>query len=45
MSRLSRFIRFAVVAGAVPVGVTYQTCAYTNHGFSVLPDIGVSLGL
>lgn len=45
MSRLSRFVRFAVLVGGVPVGVTYQTCQYTNHGFSVLPDIGFSLGL
>jgi hypothetical protein len=45
MSRLARLVRLAVVVAGVPVGVTYQVCAYTDHGFSVLPNIGTNLGL
>lgn len=42
MSRMARIVRFLVVAGAAPVGITYQTCAYTDHGFSMLPNLGFS---
>jgi hypothetical protein len=37
---MSRIVRFLILAGAAPVGITYQTCAFTDHGFSVLPNIG-----
>jgi hypothetical protein len=42
MSRTARIVRFLILVGAAPVGITYQTCAYTDHGFSMLPNIGVS---
>lgn len=45
MSRMSRIVRILVLAGAAPVGMTYQTCAYANHGFSVLPTIGLGFGV
>jgi hypothetical protein len=42
---MARIVRFLIVVGAAPVGITYQTCMYTDHGFSIFPNIGVSTNL
>ena len=37
---MSRFLRIMGVIGLASVGTMHQVCMYTDHGFSVLPNIG-----
>jgi hypothetical protein len=42
---MSRFRKIMAVIGFASVGTMYQVCAYTDHGFSVLPNLGFSFNI